>query len=46
MMNIEFDIEKANVHQLSPNKIEVDEIFKNKYTDLLIEFITKKKSGK
>ena len=45
MMNIEFDIEKANVHQLSPNKIEVDEIFKNKYTDLLIEFITKKKSG-
>ena len=45
MMNIEFDIEKANVHQMNPNEIRVDEIFKNKYSDLLIEFVTKKLSG-
>ena len=43
--NIEFDIEKANVHQMNPNEIRVDEIFKNKYSDLLIEFVTKKLSG-
>lgn len=45
MMNIEFDIEKANVHQMNPNEIRVDEIFKNKYSDLSIEFVTKKLSG-
>ena len=45
MMRIEINIEKGNQHQMNPNEIRVDEIFKNKYSDLLIEFVTKKLSG-
>ena len=45
MMNMEIDIEKANTHQMNPSQIVVDEIYKSKYSDLLIEFLTKKNSG-
>lgn len=45
MMNLEIDIEKANAHQMNPNQIVVDEIYKSKYSDLLVEFLTKKVSG-
>lgn len=45
MMNLEIDIEKANAHQMNPSKVVVDEIYKNKYSDLLVEFLTKKVSG-
>ena len=45
MMNIEIDIEKANSHQMNPGNIAVDEIYKSKYSDLFVEFFTKKVSG-
>ena len=45
MMNIEIDIEQANKHQISPIVISVDEVFKSKYTDVLLEFKTKKIEG-
>lgn len=45
MMNIDIDIAKANAHQMSPSQIVVDEIYSSKYSDLLIEFLTKKNSG-
>ena len=45
MMRIEINIEKGNQHQMNPNEIRVDEVFQSKYSDLLIEFVTKKLSG-
>ncbi len=45
MMNIEIDIEKGNKHQMNPNEIRVDEVFQSKYSDLLVEFVTKKIKG-
>lgn len=45
MMNIQIDIEQANKHQISPIAISVDEVYKNKYTDVLLEFKTKKIEG-
>lgn len=45
MMNMQIDIEKANIHQMNPKQIVVDEVYKNKYADLLVEFLTKKVSG-
>lgn len=45
MMNIEIDIEQGNEHQMNPSEIRVDKIFQSKYTDLLIEFLTKKIEG-
>lgn len=45
MMSIEIDIEKANSHQMNPIHIVVDEIYKSKYSDLVVEFLTKKVSG-
>jgi hypothetical protein len=42
MMRIEINIEKGNQHQMNPNEIRVDEVFQSKYSDLLIEFVTKK----
>lgn len=45
MMNFEIQLEKANNHQMNPNQIVVDEIYKNKYTDLIVEFLTKKITG-
>ncbi len=45
MMRIEINIEKGNQHQMNPNEIRVDEVFQSKYSDLLIEFVTKKVKG-
>lgn len=45
MMNMRIDIEKANQHQMNPDKIVSDEIYQNNYTDLVVEFLTKKTSG-
>lgn len=45
MMNIEIDIEQGNQHQINPNKIRIDEVFQNNYTDLLLEFKTKEVGG-
>ncbi len=45
MMSIEIDIEKGNKHQMNPNEIRVDEVFQSKYSDLLVEFDTKKIKG-
>ena len=45
MMRIEINIEKGNQHQMNPNEIRVDEDFQSKYSDLLIEFVTKKVKG-
>jgi len=45
MMNIEIDIEQANKHQINPIAVSVDEIFKSKYSDVLLEFKTKKIEG-
>ncbi len=45
MMNIEFDVLKANAHQMQPGQMVTDEIFRNRYTDLLVKFVTKNTKG-
>ena len=45
MMNLQIDIDKANQHQMMPNQIVSDEIYQKNYTDLVVEFLTKKPKG-